>query len=106
MLQSYLVRLVTAPSGSALDTVRTRYQLPAGSASSVVHQKTKSFCAQVAQAYHNVVLPGDPQISRSMVVFKVGANRYVALDPAQMFGEFKFHVVFDASLVKLETFTG
>ncbi len=105
-LKDYLVRLVTASSGSELDTVRVRYQLPAGQASSVVYQKQKQLCTQIAQAYHNIVQPGAPQVSRNVVVFKVGMNRYVAFDPAWQFGEFKYHVVFDINLVKVAAFTG
>lgn len=106
-LRSYLVRLVTAPPGTTLDSVRVRYQLPAGPASSVVIQKQKNLCTQAGQAYHLAITEsGTPQVPRQIAVVKVGSNRYVVWDPTERFGEFAVRIVFDGAFVKLLEFTG
>lgn len=104
-LRSYLQGLVTAAPGSPLDSVRAETQLPAGSASSVVIQKQKNLCTQAAQAYHVAIKPsGLPQVSRQVVLIKVGSNRYVVWDPAERSGEFGVYVVFDTTFTKLTIF--
>lgn len=105
-LKNYLVRLITSRPGSDLDSSRIQYQLPTGTAGSVVLQTSKTLCTQAGQAYHNVVAPGAAQIARTVAVFKVGANRYVVLDPAQRYGEYYYNVVFDLSFTKVAAFTG
>jgi len=105
-IKNYLIRLVTASANTALDTNRVLYQLPTGSASIVVNQTNKSLCTQAAQAYHNAIAPGTPQVSRTVAVYKVGTNRYVVLDPAEPYGEFKYYIVFDLGFTKLHAFAG
>ena len=105
-LRNYLVRLVTASAGSELDSNRVLYRLPSGAPSIVVHQTRRSLCTQAAQAYHNAVDPGRPQVSRTVVVIMVGTDRYVVLDPAYRYGEFQYHIIFDSVFTKLQAFAG
>jgi hypothetical protein len=105
-LKNYLVRLVTAAPSSESDSTRLLYQLPAGTASIVVNQTSRSLCTQAAQAYHNAIAPGTPHVSRTVAVYKVGTNRYVVLDPAEPYGEFQYHIVFDQSFTRLHAFAG
>jgi hypothetical protein len=102
-LQDYVTRLTGADP--ALVQKRGAYQLPAVTASQIQVIKTKSTCQQAAQAYNKAVR-GDsaPQISRSVVVIKVGTNRYFVLDPTEREGEFEVTVIFDSEFKPLAAF--
>jgi len=94
-VKNYVIRLTGAEP--ALIKTRQGYQLPPATASQVQIIKTKSICQRAAQAYHRAVRgPSAPQVSRTVVVIKVGTTRYVVEDPAELEGEFNVTVIFDA----------
>lgn len=104
-LQDYVVRLTGGDP--TLLKKRQGYQLPAATLSQVQVVKTKSVCQQAAQAYNKAVRgPSAPQISRTVVVIKVGSSRYVVQDPAELQGEFDVTVIFDSSFKPLVSFNG
>ena len=95
VLRNYIVSLVTG-TDSVTVAFRTRYNLPAVTASKVTVVTTGSVCTQAGGAYHAAVTqPGTPPSSRTLVVIKVSTTRYVVLDPNEHAGEFALHVVFD-----------
>lgn len=98
--RDYIVQLVTA-TDSASVVHRIRYSLPTTTASKVTVITTANICSQAGDAYHNAVRPGPPPISRTLVVIKVGTNRYVVVDEDEKAGEFTPTVVFDRNWVKL-----
>jgi hypothetical protein len=102
-LKDYATRLT---SGDAtLETTRTTYSLPLTPAKQVSLVTTKSVCQQAAQAYHRAVRgPTVPQISRTVVVVKVGSTRYLVLDPVEQAGEYNVTVVFDAGFAPIAAF--
>jgi hypothetical protein len=105
ILRDHIVSLVT---GTDSETVATRnaYQLPVVAASKVTVVTTSSVCRKAGAAYHAAVTPpGTPQVSRTLVVIKVGTMRYVVLDPNERAGEFENHVVFDAKWNRLIGFS-
>ena len=108
LLKDHIIRLVSAPaSDTLLANTRDRYSLPAIAASSVAVETKKQRCQAAAQAYHEALHPGVPQVSRKVVVIKVGISRYVVLDPADTIaGEYQSHVVFDAQWAVLAVFDG
>jgi len=107
VLKNYVVRLVTASTADTLvANTRSRYDLPAVSASAVRIETDKKRCESAAKGYHEALHPGVPQVSRSVVVIKVGSSRYVVLDPAERAGEFQVHVVMDNHWETLAVFTG
>ena len=104
-LQDYVVRLTGGDP--TLAKKRQGYQLPAATASQVQLIKTKSICQQAAQAYNKAVRgPSAAQISRTVVVIKVGTSRYVVQDPAELEGEFQVTVIFDSNFAPLVSFNG
>lgn len=106
-LKSYVVRLVTAPpTDTLLSNTRSRYNIPAGSASAVSIETGKKKCESAAKGYHQALHPGTPQVGRAVVVIKVGNSRYVVLDPSEPAGEFQVHVVLDNHWNLLAIFTG
>lgn len=102
-LKSYVTRLTSGDL--AQDSTRITYKLPQTTAKQVTLVTTKSVCQQAAQAYHRAVRgPTPPQISRTVVVVKVGTTRYVVLDPVEREGEYEVTVIFDATFVPLAAF--
>jgi hypothetical protein len=104
IMYNTVVRLVT---GTDSATVRTRnaLQLPAVAASKVSVVTTGSACAKAGDAYHTAVTPaGTPPVSRTLVVIKVGSNRYVVKDPSHRVGEFRNNIIFDATWTFLAEF--
>ena len=99
-LRDYAVRLTGGDP--SLARKGRAYQLPVTPPSQIQVVTTKSVCRRAAQAYHKAVRgAGAPQISRTVVVVKVGATRYLVLDPAQRAGEFETTVIFDSSFTPL-----
>jgi hypothetical protein len=106
VLYNAVVSIVTGTDSQAVLT-RNAYQLPAVAASKVSVVTTASVCRQAGVAYHTAVTPpGTPEISRTLVVIKVGTTRYVVLDPKQLTGEFRSNIVFDSQWRFLIGFTG
>ena len=102
-LKDYVTRLTGGDP--ALVAKRGAYRLPAATPSQIQVIKTKATCRQAAQAYNKAVRGASAaQISRSVVVLKVGTTRYVVLDPAERQGEFEVTVIFDPSFVALAAF--
>ena len=96
-LRRYVVEIVT---GNDARSVRARslYQLPEAEAVSLITADAQ--CRYAVEAYHTASRPGAPAISRtSLVVIKVGADRWVVLDPNDRSAgsEFVTIRVFDAS---------
>lgn len=106
-LHRYIVKLVAATS-AAWDTayVNTRnlYTLPAGPASTVTLQTKRTICQAAGAAYHQVLHPNDPPVSRNLVVVKVSTTRYVVLDTNEQAGEFEVHLIFDAAWQYIKAF--
>jgi hypothetical protein len=104
-LRDYVVRLVTGTDSASVAT-RTRYQLPATTASKVTVETSSTVCNKAGGAYHSAEVPaGTPAISRTLAVVKVGATRYVVLDPNERVGEYEVNIVFDSKWVMLVRFT-
>jgi hypothetical protein len=99
-----VVRLVTG-TDSASVTTRTRYQLPATTASKVTVVTSSTVCNKAGAAYHAAEVPaGTPAISRTLAVVKVGTTRYVVIDPNERVGEYEVNIVFDSKWVMLVRF--
>ena len=104
-LYYYVVRLVTG-TDSAMVAARSLYKLPSVNKSKVRVVTTPSVCNQAGAAYHATVTPpGTPAIPRTLVVIKVGATRYVVLDPNEHAGEFQLNAIFDSKWHYLIGFT-
>ena len=105
-LSSYVVRLVTT-SDSRLVAKRDRYGLlPADSASVTVITKA-NVCKAAGAAFHEEVsFPDAPPPDRTLVLIKVGRDRYVVTDPAQQVGEWVTVVIFDRRWNTLGSFVG
>lgn len=98
--RDYLVQLVTATdTGTVAD--RAAYNLPSTTANKVTVVGSGSVCNSAGTAYHAVVRPGTPAISRTLTVIKIGSTRYVVGDPNELHGEFSTTIVFDTNWVSL-----
>lgn len=104
MLKNSMVRLVTASTDSQLVATRTRYQLPTGAASIVSVETKKAKCTDAAQAYHQELHPGQPAVSRQMVLIKVGNTRWVTVDPQDLINGRLAYIVFTSQWAKLAVF--
>ncbi len=99
-LQDYALRL----SGGDRE-VAGNYNMPRVAASDVQAVTDRRICRRAARAYHTAVRgPGVPQVSRRVVVIKVGSTRYLVLDPAEREGEFEVTVIFDSRFAPLLAF--
>jgi hypothetical protein len=99
-LQDYAIRLTGGDP--TLAGKRQAYTLPVTPASQVTIVTTRRVCERAAQAYHKALHgAAAPQISRTVVVIKIGTTRYFVLDPADKEGEFQSTVIFDASFTPL-----
>jgi hypothetical protein len=102
VVRDYVVNLVTATdTGTVAD--RVFYDLPSTTANKVTVVGTGSVCSQAGAAYHQAVRPaGTPAISRTLIVLKIGATRYVVCDTDEVRGEFTPTVVFDKNWVQIK----
>lgn len=98
--REYIVKLVTAMD-SATVARRTLYNLPSTTANKVTVVGSGSICNRAGAAYHAVVKPGVPAISRTVTVVKIGTTRFVVDDPSELFGQYSSKLVFDNNWVKL-----
>jgi hypothetical protein len=99
-LQDYALRL----SGGDPE-VAGKYNMPRVASSDVEVVTDGRTCRRAARAYHTAVRgPAVPQISRRVVVIKVGSTRYLVLDPAEHEGEFEVTVIFDSKFAPLLAF--
>jgi hypothetical protein len=102
-LRDYVLRLTG--SDPSLDSTRMAYHLPLASANQVRVATQANTCKSAAQAYHAAVRGrSEPQISRSVVVIKVGVGRYVVVDPAERAGEFEVTVILNGDFQPLASF--
>ena len=106
VLRNYVLDLVTT-SDPRLVAKRERYGLlPADSADVVVVTKANE-CSRAGTAFHEAVSPeGTPPVDRTLVVVKIGRERYVVEDLDLWVGEWQTHVIFDRRWTKLAMFAG
>lgn len=103
-VQSYIQRLVTAPSGSGLDSTRVRYHLPEVADTEVTVVSDTAVCTAAAAAYA-VERPSPDTVA--VAVIRVGASRYVVWDTGHTpAGEFEIFFVFDSAFTRLTAFAG
>ena len=101
-LRNDVVRLTGDPTLSQKRQLYHLPQVPSSSVSVVTQWKT---CAQAAKAYHSAVRPaGEPQVSRKVIVVKVGDANFVVLDPEESEGEYQVTVIFDRNFQALASF--
>jgi hypothetical protein len=99
-LLEFAVRLTGADP--SLDAARRQFSLPITAASKVTIVTKQSLCAEAAKAFHRHIRGGSvPPTSRSVVVVKVGATRYLVSDPAESPDVAEFVVVTDAAFVAI-----
>ena len=103
-LRNEVVPLVTGIDPRVI-AARDTLKLLAASASQVSIVTKTSTCKSAGQAYHAALIPGSPEISRSMVVIKIANNRYVITDPAERQGEFGTVMITDGSFHLLAMMT-
>jgi len=102
-LRDYVVGLTGGDA--TLSKKRHLYHLPQVSSSSVSVVTQSKTCADAAKAYHSAVrVAGNPQISRMVIVIKVGNTNYVVLDPGEREGEYQVTVIFDRNFQALAAF--
>jgi hypothetical protein len=99
-LLDYVTRLTGGDP--VLELKRRAYLLPTATSSQIQVIQKKSTCERAGQAYHKAVRgTSAPQVSRSMVVIKVGSKRYVVLDPKERQGEWEITLIFDSAFTAL-----
>jgi hypothetical protein len=99
-LLDYVTRLTGGDP--VLELKRRAYLLPTATSSQIQVIQIKSTCERAGQAYHKTVRgTSAPQVSRSMVVIRVGTKRYVVLDPKERQGEWEITLIFDSAFTAL-----